>query len=259
MDAFLRERHIFIRESGALYFRPISYFLSRTVLDIFLLRITPVTIFSFIFYYLMGLRTGAFIVFWTTFVLFTAICGILSTCISIAMPTVGQANLVAAVWFLLMLLFGGFLVNIESLPVGFGWIQYTSIFYYSFELCMTNELSGTELLFDAPGFPVVPVYGEVYLETIGLNYDHQFRDLLCLCSLMIGFYVSAYGLLLLRAPPNAITYFQGIRKNNTNNTNNKPTKSEEEKNKKIHLQEEKEQEQNSNQKLKCSNDDVESC
>lgn len=216
MDIFVRERHIFVREAGAKYFRAFSYFLAKTFLDIFALRVIPVTVFSFLFYWLMGLKREpeTFVIFWATLVLFNVCAGIISICISIATPTVGQANLIAVVWFLIMLLFGGFLVNVHSMSPWYAWLKYASIFYYSFEILMTNELSGLVLSFDAPGYPAIPVYGEVFLETIGMNADNQIRDLICLCSLAAGFSVASYLLLLLRVPPSAALQFRRMHREN---------------------------------------------
>ena len=216
MDIFIRERHIFVRETGSKYHRAFSYFLTKTVLDMFFLRVIPVTVFSFIFYWMMGLKSEpeAFVIFWATLVLFNICSGSISICISTATPTVGQANLIAAVWFLIMLLFGGFLVNVNTMSYWYSWLKYASIFYYSFEILMTNELAGLVLSFDAPGYPPLPIYGEVFLETIGMDTNNQTRDLLCLCGLALGFSVVAYLLLLLRVPRSAVQHFQRMQKEN---------------------------------------------
>ncbi|CAB9509231.1 Putative white-brown complex homolog protein 30 [Seminavis robusta] len=213
MDVFVKERHIFMRETGSKYFRVFSYFLTKTVLDTFVLRIIPATVFVVIFYWLMGLKSEpeAFVVFWATVVLFNVCAGIMSICISIATPTVGQANLIASVWFLIMLLFGGFLVNVQTMDAWFAWLRYLSIFYYAFEILMTNELDGLLLSFDAPGYPSIPVQGEVFLATIGMKVENQTRDLIYMCSLAFGFSIVAYMLLLLRVPISAGTHFRRMQ------------------------------------------------
>jgi len=180
------------------------------------LRVVPVTIFAFSFYWIMGLKSEpeAFVIFWATLVLFNICAGTISICISIATSTVSQANLVAAVWFLIMLLFGGFLVNVDTMAPWYSWIRYLSIFYYCFEILMTNELSGLVIKFDAPGYPSIPVYGEVFLKSIGMDVENQMTDLICLCSLAFGFSLVAYLLLRLRVPPSAATLFRVMQKEN---------------------------------------------
>lgn len=216
MDIFVKERSIFVRETGSKYHRAATYFVSKSVLDMYALRIIPVSVFVCIFYWMMGLKSEveAFVVFWVTLVLFNMCAGIMSICISISAPTVGQANLIASVWFLLMLLFGGFLVNVQTMGSWYAWLRYLSIFYYSFEILMTNELTGLLLSFDAPGYPTIPIYGEVFLKTIGMDEGRQTADLICLCSLTIGFSVLAYLLLLLRVPSSAGKHFQRMHNEN---------------------------------------------
>lgn len=217
METFVSSRNIFVRETGSKYHGVFSYYFAKSVLDMMFLRVIPVTIFTFFFYWMMGLRREpeTFVVFWTTLVLFNICAGTISICISIATSTVSQANLVAAVWFLVMLLFGGFLVNVDSMAPWYSWLRYISIFYYSFEILMTNELSGLVINFNAPGYPSLPVYGEVFLKSIGMDINNQLRDLVCLCFLCLGFSLSAYLLLLLRVPSSAATLFKMMRKENS--------------------------------------------
>ena len=207
MDMYLKERRIFTRESGSHYYRVFSYFFSKTVLDAFLLRALPVTVFCCILYWSMGLKptAEAFLVFWAAMVLFTICAGVMSTCISIAAPQVGVANLMAAVWFLIMLLFGGFLVNIQTISPGYAWIRYISIFYYTFEILITNELTNVMLTFNAPGYPAIPIEGEVFLKTIGMEADYQMRNISCLMALTVGFALLSYILLCLRVPASTST------------------------------------------------------
>ena len=95
--------------------------------------------------------------FWATLLLFNVAAGSITVCISVYAPSVGVANLVATVVFLIQLLFGGLLVNVDSLSNGISWLRYLSIFNYAFELLMTNELEGLVMSFDAPNYPAVPV------------------------------------------------------------------------------------------------------
>lgn len=202
MDAFVQERRILIRETQAMYHRTVSYFLAKLVLNIALLQVIPVKVFVFIFYWLIGFKSElqAFLICWAAMVLFNIAGGAIILCISVASPTVGQANLVAAVWFLVMLLFGGFLISIETMAAWCSWLRYFSIFYYAFEILMTNELQGLLITFNAPGYPSFPVFGEVFLETIGMDIDNQTRNFACLSGLAIGFSIAAYVLLLVQLP-----------------------------------------------------------
>lgn len=113
---------------------------------------------------------------------------------------VGTANLSATVVFLIMLLFGGFLLNSQTMPAYVGWLKHFSIFSYAFEILMTNELKGLLLKFDAPGYPSVPVYGDVFLKTLGMDYANRYYDLVSLAVISVGLQVLAYLFLSLQVP-----------------------------------------------------------
>ncbi|KAJ0403074.1 hypothetical protein P43SY_009141 [Pythium insidiosum] len=153
MDVFISERSIFLRETGAMYYGAFSYFIAKAVLDTVLLRVLPATCFASIFYWLMGLQSSIehFTMFLVTLLLFNIAAGSISILLGVLSRNVGLANLIATVVFLVMLLFGGFLLNSQTMPKSVGWIKHFSIFSYAFEILMTNELKGLLLKFDAPG------------------------------------------------------------------------------------------------------------
>ena len=159
--------------------------------------------FNSIFYWIMGLQPTVhhFVVFLVTLIIFNVAAGSISICISIQASSVGVANLVATIVFLIMLLFGGFLLNIQTMPKYVGWLRHLSIFSYAFEILMTNEMKGLIINFNAPGYPDVPVYGEVFLKTLGMDYKNQVFDLLALGVIALIFNMIAYLLLALKVPP----------------------------------------------------------
>ncbi|OQS04617.1 ATP-binding Cassette (ABC) Superfamily [Thraustotheca clavata] len=202
MDVFIKERSLFFKEAGAKYYSPLSYFLSKTLLDLFSLRIIPAILFASVFYYIMGLNPPAdrFLLFTSTLVLFNVAAGSLSLFISTVSKTVGIANLIATVVLLIMLLFGGFLLNVQTMPKAVAPLQWLSLFKYAFEVMMTNELQGLLLSFDAPGYPAVPIYGEVFLKTIGQDVNNQVQDICCLIGFIIVLNIASYIALSLQVP-----------------------------------------------------------
>ncbi|TDH66999.1 hypothetical protein CCR75_009034 [Bremia lactucae] len=206
MDLFISERPIFLRETGAKYYTAFSYFIAKTTLDTVLLRVVPASIFACIFYWLMALQAEAsrFFLFWLTLVLFNIAAGSICGLVGVLSRQVGSANLAATVLLLLMLLFGGFLLNSATMPDSVAWLQHLSIFGYAFEILMTNELTGIILSFDAPGYPAIPVYGEVYLRTLGMEYTHRYYDIAALALGAIVLQVLAYGFLSLLVPTHRV-------------------------------------------------------
>ncbi|KAG1683927.1 hypothetical protein DVH05_012502 [Phytophthora capsici] len=202
MDLFIGERPIFLRETGAMYYGAFSYFLAKATLDTLLLRILPASLFASIFYWIMGLQatTGRFLMFSLTLVLFNVAAGAVCLLVGVLSRRVGPANLGATVALLVMLLFGGFLLNSQTMPTSVGWLKHLSIFSYAFEILMTNELKGLILKFDAPGYPAVPVYGEVYLKTLGMDYANRYYDVTALALIAVSLQVLAFLFLSLQVP-----------------------------------------------------------
>ncbi|KAG6590566.1 ATP-binding Cassette (ABC) Superfamily [Phytophthora cinnamomi] len=204
MDLFIGERPIFLRETGAMYYGAFSYFLAKATLDTMLLRVLPASLFASIFYWIMGLQatTGRFLLFSLTLVLFNVAAGAICLLVGVLSRRVGPANLGATVVLLIMLLFGGFLLNSQTMPTSVGWLKHLSIFSYAFEILMTNELKGLILKFDAPGYPAVPVYGEVYLKTLGMDYANRYYDVVALALIAVSLQVLAFLFLSLQVPLN---------------------------------------------------------
>ena len=203
VEVFLsEERIIFLREAGAKYYKTVTYFMIKSILDSLTLRVLPATAFALIFYFLMGLQAVGtkFLVFWVTLMLFNVAAGSIIICISAYASSVGVVNLIATVVFLIQLLFGGLFINLDSMSPGIVWLKYLSIFYYAFELLMTNEFEGLILDFDAPGYPAIPVKGEIFLLTLGLDIENQVRDLLALLAIALGCNIIAYILLCICVP-----------------------------------------------------------
>ncbi|CAH0476264.1 unnamed protein product [Peronospora belbahrii] len=202
MDLFISERPIFLRETGAMYYGAFSYFLAKATLDTLLLRILPASLFASIFYWIMGLQasTARFLLFSLTLVLFNVAAGAICLLVGVLSRRVGSANLVATVVLLVMLLFGGFLLNSQTMPTSVCWLKHLSVFSYAFEILMTNELKGLILKFDAPGYPAVPVYGEVYLKTLGMDYANRYYDVVALALIAVSLQVLAFLFLTLQVP-----------------------------------------------------------
>jgi ATP-binding cassette subfamily G (WHITE) protein 2 len=210
MDLFITERPIFLRETGAMYYGAFSYFLAKATLDAISLRILPATIFACIFYWIMGLQSSIdhFLVFIVTLILFNVAAGSISILIGVISRSAGAANLSGTVVFMIMLLFGGFLLNAQAMPTYVAWLKHFSIFSYAFEILMTNELKGLLINFNAPGYPSIPVYGDVFLKTLGMNYENRFYDMIALSVIAIALQMLSFLFLSLQVPPRSEIFLE---------------------------------------------------
>jgi len=91
---------------------------------------------------MIGLRETASHFFWfiLILILFNLASGALCICIGTIAPSVAAGNLLSILLILGNMLFAGFLLNRESLPVYLSWIQYFSYFSYAYEALLINEL-----------------------------------------------------------------------------------------------------------------------
>lgn len=199
IDVFMAERDIFFRERMSKYYRTSTYYFTKVVLDALLLRIVPVCFFGLVTYWWIGLQESSskIGIFFASMMLFNVTVEGLSMCISIASPTAGVATLASTVLLLLMVLFGGLYVNVETVTDALSWLKYVSLFHYAYEALLSNEMEGLLVTFNVPDFPPVPnVRGEVYLGTLNMSHGRIGTNLAALGGFCVGFYLLGYLLLV---------------------------------------------------------------
>lgn len=125
LTAFAPERLLFVRERAKGYYSPISYYIAKVIFDMVPLRLIPPIITGAIVYPMTGLIPAAaefwkFILF---IVLFNLAAAMVCLCIGILLKNQGVAQLVGVLVMLFSLLFGGFLLNHETIPKALRWLQ----------------------------------------------------------------------------------------------------------------------------------------
>jgi len=134
LTVFAPERLLFMRERAKGYYSPIAYYASKVIFDIVPLRLIPPLLMGFIVYPMTGLIPAAaefwkFIMF---IVLFNLAAATVCLFIGIVVKNPGVANLVGVLVMLFSLLFGGFLLNHETIPKPLEWLQ-TVRFHLSYD------------------------------------------------------------------------------------------------------------------------------
>uniref|UniRef100_A0A8C9TML9 ATP-binding cassette, sub-family G (WHITE), member 2b n=1 Tax=Scleropages formosus TaxID=113540 RepID=A0A8C9TML9_SCLFO len=142
VELFINERALFIHENSSGYYRTSVYFLSKVFADLVPNRIVPVFIFSSIAYYMMGLKTDveAFLLFALTMSLVSLSAVGLAFLVSASVSSFAMANILIALPFVFMMVFGGFLVNLNSMLSWMSWMKWASIFRYGLEAVTINEM-----------------------------------------------------------------------------------------------------------------------
>lgn len=168
VELFIKERAIFIHENASGYYRTSVYFLSKVFADLIPNRIIPILVFSGISYYMMGLKPAftSFLCFALTMCL-VSLAGVgLAFLVSASASSFAMANILIALPFVFMMVFGGFLVNLNSMLSWLSWLKWISIFKYGLDATFINEMKGQVFCFGN-----VSYLGEWYLEEQGIDYS----------------------------------------------------------------------------------------
>ena len=125
VTVFAPERLLFVRERAKGYYSPIAYYLSKVVFDVVPLRLLPPIIMGGIVYPMTGLQASwaEFFKFLLFIVLFNLAAAMICLFIGICVKNQGVANLLGVLVMLFSLLFGGFLLNHETIPGPVLWLQ----------------------------------------------------------------------------------------------------------------------------------------
>jgi len=128
LTVFAPERLLFTRERAKGYYQPISYFVAKVLFDIVPLRLLPPMILGAIVYPMTGLVAAwpEFFTFIMFLVLFNLAAAAVCLFIGIVFRNLGVANLVGSLVMLFSLLFGGFLLNHQTIPRALLWLQSVS-------------------------------------------------------------------------------------------------------------------------------------
>ncbi|KAF2755069.1 hypothetical protein EJ05DRAFT_455797 [Pseudovirgaria hyperparasitica] len=193
LTVFAPERLIFVRERAKGYYHPLSYFLAKTVFDIVPLRIIPPIILGIIIYPMTGLlpHWGNFLKFMLFLVLFNLAAAGICLFIGICCRNSGVANLIALLTMLISLLFSGFLLNHETIPLTATWLQTLSIFHYAYEGLLVNEVRTLSLVDHKYGLDI-EVPGASLLSSFGFQVLDLWKDAIGLGVFAAAFMVLSY-------------------------------------------------------------------
>ena len=125
LTVFAPERLLFVRERAKGYYSPLAYYLAKVVFDIVPLRLLPPLIMGCIVYPMTGLvpQWPIFFKFLMFVVFFNLAAAMICLFIGICVKNQGVANLLGVLVMLFSLLFGGFLLNHETIPGPLLWLQ----------------------------------------------------------------------------------------------------------------------------------------
>ncbi|KAJ2855634.1 (ABC) transporter, partial [Coemansia erecta] len=139
---FAEERLLYLRERANAYYDPMAYFLAKVTFDLIPLRVVPPMLLTLIMYPMTGLAATwhQFIKFFSTLVLFNLTTASQMFFIGLLAEQLVVSNFLASLVLLFSLLFGGLILNKESIPSLLQPLFGTSSFNLAYEALAINEL-----------------------------------------------------------------------------------------------------------------------
>ncbi|XP_060063497.1 broad substrate specificity ATP-binding cassette transporter ABCG2-like [Ylistrum balloti] len=171
VELFIKERAIFLHENVSGFYRVSSYFCSKIFCDVVPMRLIPVSIFAAITYFMIGLEVdvGKFFVYLLSLFLVTLSASGFAFFFSASVRIFAVANLCIALCYVFMMVFGGLLVNLDSIADWLEWIKWFSVFRYGLNALLVNELKDLNLYNKTTG--IICGNGIEELERQGIPYE----------------------------------------------------------------------------------------
>ncbi|THD25424.1 ATP-binding cassette sub-family G member 2 [Fasciola hepatica] len=144
IDAFLRDRVIFKHETSAGFYRVSAYFFSKIIAEVLPTKALPAMLFLPITYLMAGLRSSlrAFLFWELTLTLLTITASGISFSVSAMVTDFRVGSMLLSMFFVLMMITSGFLINVLSLSFWLSWVRYLSILRFAINTLIINEISG---------------------------------------------------------------------------------------------------------------------
>jgi len=148
LNTFPKEKNIVNRERAGRAYNTLSYFFAKFFVEI-PLNCFPSVLYSCIIYWIVGLNSARFGEFIGIGMIETCVAVALGLAVSAAAPSVEAATAIGPLFMVIGILFGGFYIDIGSLPIVANWIPYFSFLRWAFEAYCINEYTGMN--FDCKG------------------------------------------------------------------------------------------------------------
>ncbi|XP_064419137.1 broad substrate specificity ATP-binding cassette transporter ABCG2-like [Latimeria chalumnae] len=144
IEFFIKDKKLFTHQYTSGYYRVSAYFLAFLLGNLIPMRTISPVIFSCITYWMIGFQRlpGNFFFFVLTLILISYSTTSMGLAVSVGMDAMGTAGLILQNSLVVMLLFGGLLVNIPSIQAWLNWLKYFSIIRYGATALWVNEFRG---------------------------------------------------------------------------------------------------------------------
>eukprot|EP01041_Mallomonas_annulata_P000999 gene999-1965_t len=188
LNTFPKEKIIVNRELSSRAYNTAVYFFAKFLVEL-PSALLPSFVFAVIIYWISGLNPqgSRFVIFFLILNLITVTAMTLGLAISAFFPTVEAATAAGPVFVVIGIVFGGFYININSLPIVANWIPYISLFYWSFQALCINEFEGVTFTCDGNQLSACIRTGEDVLNRLSFTDSIGISIMGCIVLLVIYF------------------------------------------------------------------------
>eukprot|EP00027_Filamoeba_sp_ATCC50430_P019093 CAMPEP_0168569962 /NCGR_PEP_ID=MMETSP0413-20121227/16461_1 /TAXON_ID=136452 /ORGANISM="Filamoeba nolandi, Strain NC-AS-23-1" /LENGTH=655 /DNA_ID=CAMNT_0008602541 /DNA_START=78 /DNA_END=2045 /DNA_ORIENTATION=- len=203
VNTFPAERVLFYREHANNMYSMPAFFFSKIFADLPFQLLYP-TIFSIISYFMVGFQSSRFVVFWLLVLLIANVGASMGLLVGIKAKDATTAISSVPLVVIPFMLFSGFLINVNSTPPYFIWIEYLSPIKYCFQGISINEF--TDLTFTCSSDEKVPILvngtitgyecrvpdGEAVIDNLGFQDVEIWQDFVALIILYLGYRILGF-------------------------------------------------------------------
>lgn len=191
---------IFYREHKSRMYRTINFYLSKTLIDLPRFIIIPFT-FITIVYWMAGLNDNPdrYLILGLVGILVANSTTAFGSLISALAPNVNIALAIAGPILTPLMIFGGFFLNSESIPVYFDWIKYLSWITYANDIALVNQWNGVKNIACEYNDTICYKNGEEVLQFSGANKDNYYRNFILLGVLIVSYRLLAFLVILAKS------------------------------------------------------------
>ena len=188
------------RERAARMYTPLPYFLS-TFLVTLPLELLPGIVYGTVIYYMTALREGAqYYLTYLGVMLLENFAGIgLGMCLSASFTNVEMAPQLAPAFVILFLMFSGFFLNENNVPIFLIWLRELSFIRYAFQALCVNEFKDAEFSCDNASTQTC-IDGNEHLDRLNFDDVTIWGNSLILAAMIVGFNLLALGIIYYRQP-----------------------------------------------------------
>eukprot|EP00929_Paragymnodinium_shiwhaense_P103829 TRINITY_DN6762_c0_g1_i1.p1 TRINITY_DN6762_c0_g1~~TRINITY_DN6762_c0_g1_i1.p1 ORF type:complete len:661 (+),score=197.53 TRINITY_DN6762_c0_g1_i1:113-2095(+) len=193
-----RQLVIVNRERSNRLYALVHFYLSSLIVMV-PIELVPQLINNAIIFFMANL-SGSFVTFFGVLFLENIVGISLGMALSSGFKNVQMASQLAPAVVILFLMFSGFLINEDSVPVYFIWLREASFIRYAFKAAAVNELEGTK--FECgPADAVCTTSGDQVLTSLGFDEENLVvQSIAVLAGICVLFNFLAYGILIARRP-----------------------------------------------------------